>query len=155
MIKKILHIDLDGVIFDFSKAIKQLAPHIDTKSFSKEVDTLCEANPYIFHELEPIEDAIPSAIELFDLFDVYFLSTPMWGVPLSFTGKRLSLEKHFGKMAEKKLILTHRKDLVIGDYIVDDTDRHGVSEFKGIHIHFGTEKFPDWKTTLTHLKQLA
>lgn len=155
MAKKILHIDLDGVVADFGKGIKKLSPATDTSTFSKEVDDICAKNRTIFHDLEPIEDAVPSVIELFDLFDVYFLSTPMWHVPESYTGKRIWLENHFGELAFKKLILTHRKDLVIGDYLVDDMIRYGVANFKGIHIHFGSEQFPDWKITLTHLKQLA
>lgn len=154
MQKKILHLDMDGVLADFVRAVKALSPNTDLEFYSKEVDDICAANPYIFHTLYPIRDAVPSVIELFDLADVYFLSTPMWHVPLSYTGKRVWLETHFGKQAEKKLILTHRKDLVHGDIIVDDTDRHGVSEFKGIHVHFATEKFPDWKTTLPYLKTL-
>lgn len=155
MRKKILHIDMDGVVADFDKAIKSLSPHTDTKAFSKEVDDICAKNPLIFHTLEPMENAIESVKELANHFEVYFLSTAMWHVPESYTAKRLWLEQHFGDFAEKKLILTHRKDLVIGDYLVDDRIRHGVENFKGVHIHFGSEKFPDWKTTLIHLKQLA
>jgi 5'(3')-deoxyribonucleotidase len=94
-------------------------------------------------------------MELFNHYDVYFLSTPAWNAPMSFTGKRIWLETHFGKHAEKRLILTHRKDLAIGDYLVDDTLRHGVTEFQGIHIHFGTPEFPDWKVTLAHLINIS
>lgn len=155
MSKKILYIDMDGVICQFNKAIKQLSPTTDTSIFSEEVNEICRLNPNIFHTLEPLEDAIESVKELCEHFEVYFLSCPMWHVPLSFIGKRLWVEEHLGKIAENRLILTHRKDLVIGDYLVDDMIRHGVAEFKGEHIHFGTEKFPDWKTTLTYLKTIA
>lgn len=155
MAKKILHIDMDGCICDFQKAINKIAPHIDTTTYSKEIDDLCVHHPYIFHNLEPIKGGVEAVKELFNHFDVYFLSSPMWHVPLSFIGKRLWLEQHFWRLAEKRLILTHRKDLVIGDFLVDDMIRNGVAEFKGEHIHFGSEKFPDWKTTLTYLKNRA
>lgn len=150
--KKILHIDLDGTVADFSRAIKALSPETNTDVFSEEVDDICAKNPDIFHNLQPIEGAIDAVNKLFPLFDVYFLSTPMWHVPDSYIGKRLWVEKHFGALSEKRLILTHRKDLVIGDYLVDDTTRHGVSEFKGVHIHFGTTYVPDWNAVLTILK---
>ena len=150
--KKILHIDMDGVICRFDEGVRILSPETDTKNYSKEVDEICRNNPYIFHYLKPLKDAVPSVKELFNHFDVYFLSTPMWHVPLSYIGKRLWIEEHFGNLSEKRLILTHRKDLVIGDYLVDDTTRNGVAEFKGEHIHFGSEKFPDWKSTLEYLK---
>lgn len=153
--KKILYLDLDGVLADFVKGVKKLSPNTDLTFYTKEVDDICEANPTVFHTLEPIEGGIEAVKELFDLFDVYFLSSPMYHVPLSYAGKRVWLETHFGALAEKRLVLTHRKDLVIGDIIVDDTFRYGVDKFKGIHVHFATEKFPDWQTTLTHLKTLA
>lgn len=153
--KKILYIDLDGVIADFVKGVKKLSPNTDLTFYTKEVDDICEANPYLFHTLEPIKGGIEAVKELFDLFDVYFLSCPMYHVPMSYAGKRVWLETHFGAQAEKRLVLTHRKDLVIGDIIVDDTTRYGVDKFKGIHVQFDTEEFPDWETTLTYLKTLA
>jgi len=79
----------------------------------------------------------------------------MWNVPLSFTGKRIWIHNHFGDLAKERLILTHRKDLNRGAYIIDDTTRHGVSEFDGKHFHFGQEPFPNWKVLKPHLIQLA
>ena len=49
------------------------------------------------------------------------------------------------------MILTHNKNLSIGDFLVDDRLKNGVDKFKGEHIHFGTEKFPDWEVTLKYL----
>ena len=158
MKKKILYIDMDGVIADFDRAIQD---HIDRfelnvdkfESREKLVDYICECNPHLFHQLEPIEGAIESVKELFPLFDVYFLSTAMWWVPTSFTGKRVWLEEHFGDLATKRLILTHRKDLALGHYLIDDRTKNGAGEFTGFHIHFRTEQFPDWETVVNFLKQ--
>lgn len=149
---------MDGVIADFDFGIKLFCPDLHTANYestAKRVDEICEANPEIFHTLRPIEDAIDSVRELFELFDVYFLSTPMWNVPHSFMGKRIWLETYFGDAAEKRLILTHRKDFNVGDLLVDDGIRNGVDKFKGEHIHFNTDKFPDWKTTLPYLRNKA
>ncbi len=49
------------------------------------------------------------------------------------------------------MIITHRKDLVEGDYLIDDRGKNGTSEFKGEWIQFGSERFPDWKTVLDYL----
>ena len=153
---------MDGVLADFDKGIKQLCPELETsdnfpdyESRSKMVDSVCEANQDIFHNLEPIEGAIEAVNQLFDIFEVYFLSTPMWNVPASFTGKRIWIENHFGEKAVKKLILTHRKDLNVGDYLVDDRVKNGVSEFTGQHIHFATQQFPNWEVTLKYLQNVA
>lgn len=145
---------MDGVIADFDGGVKNIdpthAPGNYDGSFDR-VNLICEANPTIFHTLEPIEGAIESVKQLFPLFDVYFLTVPMYRVPHSYTGKRIWLETHFGELAEHRLILTHRKDLAIGDYLIDDSTRHGVDKFTGKHIHFGNEEFPDWKTTLEYM----
>lgn len=84
--------------------------------------------------------------------DLFFLSAAMWDVPESYTDKRLWLEKYFGTSIRKLLIITHRKDLNRGDFLVDDRTRYGVDEFKGEHIHFGTDEFPNWMVTLEYLK---
>lgn len=154
MEKKILHLDMDGVVANLNKAILKIRPDLDTSIFHSDIDDIFIANPNMFHDLEPMAGAIDAVMELFNHYDVYFLSTPVWGSPMSFAGKRIWLESHFGKFAEKRLILTHRKDLAIGDYLVDDSLRHGVEEFKGVHIHFGTKEFPDWKTTRKYLLEI-
>jgi 5'(3')-deoxyribonucleotidase len=124
---------------------------IDYDTRADRVDEICLANPNIFHNLEPMPDSIEYVKKLFDLYEVYFLSTPMWIVPESFIGKRLWIEQHFGKMAVKRLILTHRKDLNIGDYLVDDRKHNGAGEFTGEHIHFATDRFPDWQRVYEYL----
>ncbi len=155
--KKILYIDMDGVVADFDKAMAELDPTLNIKEGdnwderSKKVDEICMQNPMIFHTLEPIRGAITAIIKLNDHYEVYFLSSPMWALPECFSGKRIWLEKHFGELAKHKLILTKRKDLNIGDYLIDDTTRNGVDKFKGEHLHFGTDKYPDWDSVLKKL----
>lgn len=79
----------------------------------------------------------------------------MWDLPMSYIGKRHWIEKHFGEMAKHRLILTHRKDLNIGDFLADERLVNGAREFKGVHIHFGTERFPNWQITLKYLESIA
>jgi 5'(3')-deoxyribonucleotidase len=50
------------------------------------------------------------------------------------------------------MIITHRKDLCQGDYLIDDRGKNGTSEFAGEWIEFGSEKFPDWNSVLEYLK---
>jgi 5'(3')-deoxyribonucleotidase len=65
--------------------------------------------------------------------------------------KRLWVEKHLGKNAYKRLILSHNKQLNIGDFLIDDRTANGAGQFTGEHIHFGTGKWKDWKSTLDYL----
>lgn len=155
--KPILYIDMDGVIADFESYMHQIAPGIpigdgpDWEERSKIVVRACQQNFHLFEKLKPIQDGVSSVMRLMTYYDVYFLSTPMEAVVESYTDKRKWLDRYFGGLADKKLILTHRKDLAIGDYLVDDSLRNGAAQFTGEHIHFGTEDFPDWKSVTSYL----
>jgi len=40
----------------------------------------------------------------------------------------------------------------MGDYLIDDhASGRGQEDFQGELIHFGSEKFPDWKVILNYL----
>lgn len=162
MQKKILYLDMDGVVADFDSAINlHLPKERKIEDFKNEeeraamVRAVCESNPEIFQHLLPIDGAIEATKKLFDIYDVYFLSTAMWNIPESFTGKRLWLEKHYGDIAARRLVLTNRKDLAIGDILVDDRLKNGAAEFKGLHIHFATPNYPNWSVVLPLLQKMA
>ena len=84
-------------------------------------------------------------------------SSSPWGNPQSSTDKRYWIERYFGDLFHKKLILTHRKDLLRGDYLIDDRLKNGVGEFQGKLLRFGTDmetgkksEFPTWKEILNY-----
>lgn len=141
---------MDGVVANFEKEINRLLPELHTSGFNDEqkhtlVEQTCMQHNHIFRNLEPVEGSIKAVKNLFNYYDCYFLSTPMWCVPASYTGKRRWIEEHFGEMATKRLILTHRKDLAIGHYLVDDRTKHGADKFIGKHILYGSPEFPNWE----------
>lgn len=149
MKKKILHIDMDGVLADFEGYIKSKVPGITWED--SQVDNYCASNPRIFKDLPEIKDAILSVTILKAYYEIYFLSTPMWDLPYSYKDKRLWIHAKFGDWSKNRLILTKHKDLIIGDYLVDDRTANGADMFQGEHLHFGTELYPDWQTTLNSL----
>jgi 5'(3')-deoxyribonucleotidase len=63
----------------------------------------------------------------------------------------LWVEKYLGNVAYKRLILSNDKSLFTGRALIDDRTKYGVTEFKGEHIHFDTDKFPDWNSVLEYL----
>jgi 5'(3')-deoxyribonucleotidase len=138
MIEEIIgQVDLDGVMADYEKNA------ITHKSHSKKG---------FFKELDPIEDAIWSFKELSNYFDMNILSTAPWSNVHSSSEKRIWVEKHLGELAFKKLTITHRKDRVIGHFLIDDRTANGVSEFKGEHIHIFTDpRFMTWKSVVKYL----
>lgn len=156
----ILYIDMDGVVADFQAAVDYYHPGLNIGDVVSEeiyavrkmkVENVCLENNRIFRDLPIIPGGTQAIRELRRHFDIYFLSTPMWIVPHSFMDKRIWLEKHFGSWSHERLILTARKDLCIGEFLVDDRLRNGVDRFTGEHIHFATEKFPDWPSVTNYL----
>lgn len=75
---------------------------------------------------------------------VLVASTAPWTNHHAWTEKRLWVERHLGEHGHKGLTLTHRKDLLSGDYLIDDRTKNGAGEFRGKLILFGSEEFPGW-----------
>ena len=143
---KTLFIDMDGVIVDFMQSVKN---HPEFEKYKNEIDAL----PNVFLNALPMEHAIDSVGKLLDCgkYEVYIASTAPWGNIDSLSHKRIWIEKYFGDRLKKRLILTHRKDFLMGDYLIDDRLKNGAREFKGELLHFGTTKYPDWKSVLEYL----
>ena len=139
--KKIVYIDLDGVVADFDAHKHLITERCELKQESK-------VPQEYFTNLPLIEGSIEALNELSKHYDLYFLSTPQWTNPYCWMEKRLWVEKHFGELMFKRLILTHWKKLQIGDYLIDDNVHEG---FKGVHIHFGTAQYPDWKSVIKYM----
>ena len=134
--KKTIFIDMDGVIANFAKAAKEGG--WDHRP-DKHVD---------FGNLEVMPGAKDALIRLNHDFDIFIASTPPWARPDMWGAKREWLEQHFPWL-KRKLILTHRKDLLIGDILIDDSRWRGQPDFKGAWLWFGTaSRCLDWPSTL-------
>ena len=146
--KKILYVDMDNVLVDFPSAFPRVSPELLTKH-GDDKDEI----PGIFSLMDPIPGAIESFNKLSKLFDTYILSTSPWENDSAWTDKLKWVKKHLGESAYKRLILSHHKNLNTGDFLIDDRTKNGADKFQGEHIHFGTEKFPDWKSVVEYLNQ--
>ena len=150
--KKILYVDMDGVLADFDKRVLEINPSIVTLSShapnyeerSKMVEKVMRDNSRMFLDLEPITGSIEAVKRLWEHYDVLFLSTPCWMVPESFMDKRHWIQKYFGEAAKDRLILSQRKELNMGDYLVDDRLANGAEYFMGKHLQFGHGEYPTW-----------
>lgn len=148
--KKILYIDMDNVIVDFPSGIAKLDEKTRSK-FEKHYDEV----EGIFSLMDPMPNAIESVKKLAEYYDIYVLSTAPWNNPSAWIDKINWIQKYFGKDRDsvlyKRLILSHHKNLNQGDFLIDDRTRNGVDKFKGEHIHFGTDQFPNWQSVMDYL----
>lgn len=144
----ILYIDLDNTIFDYDK---QLATYQLMYPDVKYVQGL----PMFFETLIPLPNAIETVKLLMETYNVWFLTAPSYMNPLSYTGKRISIETHFGIEFCKRLIMCYDKSLLKGDILIDDNAfGKGQEWFDGELIHFGTEEFPNWNIVYDYLVDL-
>ena len=142
--KKIVYVDLDGVLADFITA------------FVRERE-LNPEQPYpqsqygFFMNLEPIKDSIESFKMLEEHFDMWILTRPSVQNPLCYTEKAIWVREKLGLDIQRKTIMCCDKSLLKGDFLIDDTTDYGQTDFEGRFIHFVTDKFPDWKTVVNYL----
>ena len=150
MTRKTLYIDMDNVLVDFSSGIACLSSDI-IDAYQGRLDEV----PGIFALMEPMPGAVAAFEQLAGWFDTYILSTAPWENPSAWSDKLLWVKRHLGQPAYKRLILTHHKNLNFGHYLIDDRTKNGVERFGGEHIHFGTERFPDWLAVVEYLRDKA
>ena len=143
---KTLYLDMDGVLVDFYSGINRLSPEIREQYSDHPEDV-----PGVFALMDPMPGAIDAVNRLKEKYDVYILSTAPWDNPSGWADKVTWIKTHLDSYFVKRLILCHRKDLLRGDFLVDDRAKHGAESFEGEWIRFGSPEFPDWKAVLEYL----
>ena len=146
MSKKRLYFDMDGVIVDFASALE-----LQSEETLKEYEGRLDEIPGLFSQMKPMPGALEAVRRLNERYDCYILSTAPWNNPSAWSDKVIWITEHLDDVFHKKMIITHCKHLCKGNYLIDDRDKHGASEFEGEWIHFGSERFPNWETVLEYL----
>ncbi len=146
----ILYVDMDDVLVDFRSALDHIPNELLTEHGGHEDEI-----PGIFALMDPMPGALEAFDELARLFDTYVLSTAPWNNPSAWSDKLLWVKRHLRDAGYKRLILTHHKDLNVGDFLIDDSLAKGAERFRGELIRFGTERFPDWESVMAYLRPVA
>jgi 5'-nucleotidase len=148
---KRVYVDMDGVLVDFQSGIDQLSEETKLK-YKDRLDDV----PGIFGLMKPRKDAIESYKWLNDNFDTYILSTAPWNNETAWIDKLRWVKKYLGDVAEKRLILSHHKNLCQGDFIIDDRKKRGVDKFTGEHIHMKVNDggdYENWEQVINYMKK--
>jgi len=122
---------MDGVISDFDKEHKRL--EAEKGSAIHRPDLVVD-----FRVLDVVDGAGEALRQLNNHFDVFIATTPPWSRPEVWGYKRDWIVKHFPWL-KRKMILTHRKDLLIGDILIDDSRWRGQPDFKGEWFWFNKD----------------
>ena len=135
-----IFIDMDGVISDFEKSSNEFQRiHGKTNRPDLHVN---------YRDLDVIPLAKSSVECLARDFDVFIASTPPWTRPEVWGHKREWIGEHFPYL-KRRIILTHRKDLLIGDILIDDSRWRGQPDFQGEWFWFNQNwKNKNWKACL-------
>lgn len=139
---------MDDVMCDFSGArASALSNNPNVKYPQSQLD--------FFRQLKPIEGAIDGFNYLLDNYDAYIATAPSVCNPLCYTEKALWIKDHFGMHIMERLCIVSHKDLLIGDYLIDDRiDTHGQNKFNGKLIQFGSAEWPNWNSIIDHFKKV-
>jgi 5'(3')-deoxyribonucleotidase len=139
---------MDNVLVDFPYALARTDDEVIARH-EGEADNI----PGIFGRMPPIAGAVEAFEELAELFDTYVLSTAPWDNPSAWSDKLGWVKSHLGELGDRRLILSHHKNLLLGDYLIDDRTKRGADKFVGVHIHFASDpRFMDWPSVMAYLR---
>jgi 5'(3')-deoxyribonucleotidase len=146
MNKKRIFFDMDGVLVDFQSGVDKLSEEVK-EEYKGRIDEV----PGIFSLMQPIPGALEAVQLLAKNYDVYILTTSPWNNPTAASDKVEWVKKHMNGIFHKRVVISHHKELCIGDYLIDDNAKNGASEFSGEWIQMGSKQFPDWDSILKYL----
>lgn len=103
--------------------------------------------------MQPIPGGVEAFHSLAESIDTYILSTAPWLNSTAWSDKHAWIHEHLGihGPAHKRLILSHHKKLVKGDFLVDDRTANGAKNFEGELILFGSPEIAGWAEVLDYL----
>lgn len=128
---------MDGVLVDFASAIETC--YMKNPEYKILYKDKPDEIPDIFKDPLPIKGSIEAVkkIAASNQFEILIATTSPWNNHDALIHKRLWIEKYFGDLFKKKMVITHRKDLLYGDYLIDDREANGAIDFKGELLSFG------------------
>lgn len=99
---------------------------------------------------QPAPSVVKAYRQLLNHYDVYLVGA----LPTNDTAYAPRLQQWvaetFGVAAWNHLVLTNRKDLLYGDFLIDGTEANGSADFIGTRIEFGSDTFKTWDDVMAY-----
>lgn len=135
-----IYVDMDDTLCNYSKHYSRVKHEYPDIEYPQSIAGF-------FRGIAPLPHAVETFRWLFDhpRTDVSILTAPSLKNVHCYSEKAQWVVHHLGEDVLPKLIISNEKHKNIGDWLIDDclTGR-GQERFKGQHIHFGSNAFPDW-----------
>jgi len=148
MIKSKIFIDLDGVIVDFEKKMKELNYTGD----------IMKKMPGIYQQLDAIPHAISNVNSLTGMgFEIWIATKPPTGIAQAYADKVSWILQNLPDL-KRRIILTHNKGLLgcEKDYLIDDRPhKANCDQFAGTLLPFhekGEMNFYTWDGILSYFR---
>lgn len=156
----------DGV---FLRSVLPVIGRIDDKQENRHkpvllialADTLMDmrngvAKGLSIENMEAYGSSVKAFAELSVKYSPYVLISNDFNVPGNLPGMYAWVERHIGVPAWNRIIVSNRKDMVLGDYLIDrHTERLGSEDFMGTVLHFGEDPFRTWEEVLVYFDRLG
>lgn len=107
-------------------------------------------------EMDPCGSAVRAFVRLCSAYKPYILVSNDFNAPSNLPDIFAWINDHIGVPAWNRVIVANRKDMVLGDYLIDrHPDRLGAGDFMGTVLHFGEDPFRTWDEVLTYFDRLG
>ena len=107
-------------------------------------------------DMEPYGSAVKSFAHLCKHYTPYILISNDYNDPEQLVHLYRWVEKKLGVPAWNRIIVGNKKDLILGDYLLDRyPERLSSDNFMGTILHFGEEPFKTWEDVVTYFDRLG
>jgi len=150
--KKTVFVDLDDTACNFSKQVSVYKSRFPNVIYP-------QSQTGFFSTMEPVSGFLEAWNTLSEYYDLRFLTRPSIYNLSCYGEKAQWVRDNVGDGSAnilEKLNICPDKSIVVGDYLIDDWDIHGQTEFKGEFIHFGRQEgCRTWKEVTEYLLHKA